>query len=111
MSEAIEDGLFLDAIGRLEKAAQYADIDDESLERLRHPETMLQVSVPLRMDDGSLRIFRVRTSVSPKVIDCPEPQLEARQRSVQSPRMVSSCASERRATRSAGRAFTWPAVL
>ena len=74
MSEAIEDGLFLDAIGRLEKAAQYADIDDESLERLRHPETMLQVSVFLRMDDGSLRIFGVRTSVSPKVIDCPEPQ-------------------------------------
>ena len=27
MSEAIEDGLFLDAIGRLDKAAQYADID------------------------------------------------------------------------------------
>ena len=74
MSKAIEDGLFLDAIGRLDKAAQYADIDDESLERLRHPETMLQVSIPVRMDDGSLRIFRVRTSVSPKVIDCPEPQ-------------------------------------
>ena len=74
MSEAIEDGLFLDAVGRLDKAAQYADIDDESLERLRHLETMLQVSIPVRMDDGSLRIFRVRTSVSPKVIDCPEPQ-------------------------------------
>ena len=74
MSEAIKDGLFLDAIGRLHKAAQYADIDEESLERLRHPETMLQVSIPVRMDDGSLRIFRVRTSVSPKVIDCPEPQ-------------------------------------
>ena len=58
MSEAIEDGLFLDAIQRLDKAAQYADIDDESLERLRHPETMLQVSIPVRMDDGSLRIFR-----------------------------------------------------
>ena len=78
MSEAIEDGLFLDAIGRLDKAAQYADIDDESLERLRHPETMLQVSIPVRMDDGSLRIFRVRTSVSPKVIDCPEPQIRGK---------------------------------
>ena len=58
MSKAIEDGLFLDAIRRLDKAARYADIDDESLERLRHPETMLQVSIPVRMDDGSLRIFR-----------------------------------------------------
>jgi CBS-domain-containing membrane protein len=58
MSEAIEGGPFLDAIQRLDKAAQYADIDDESLERLRHPETMLQVSIPVRMNDGSLRIFR-----------------------------------------------------
>jgi glutamate dehydrogenase (NADP+) len=58
MSKAIDDGLFLDVIRRLDNAAQYAEFDDESLERLRHPETMLQVSIPIRIDDGSLRIFR-----------------------------------------------------
>ena len=31
MSEALEDGLFLDAIQLLDTAARYADIDDERL--------------------------------------------------------------------------------
>ena len=50
MSEAIEGGAFLDAIQRLDTAAQYADIDDESLERLRHPEKTLQVSIPVLLE-------------------------------------------------------------
>lgn len=41
MLEAIDNGLFLHAIQRLDKAAQHAEFHDESLERLRHPETML----------------------------------------------------------------------
>ncbi len=57
-SVVIEDGIFMDAIQRLDKAAEFAEIDEESLERLRHPVATVQVSIPVRMDDGSLRIFR-----------------------------------------------------
>ncbi len=49
--------LFSGAISRLDKAFQFADIDAEALERLKHPKQILQVSVPVRMDDGSLRVF------------------------------------------------------
>ena len=51
------DDVFSDAIKRLDRAAAFADIDDEALERLKHPKAVLQVSIPVRMDDGSLRIF------------------------------------------------------
>ena len=49
--------LFAEAIARLDHAAAHADIDDETLERLRHVKAILQVSIPVRMDDGSLRVF------------------------------------------------------
>ncbi len=49
--------IFADALARLDKAAQYANIDPEALERLKHPKAVLEVSIPIRMDDGSLRIF------------------------------------------------------
>ncbi len=48
--------LFADAINRLDQAMRYAHIDTEVLEKLKHPKAILQVSIPLRMDDGSLRI-------------------------------------------------------
>lgn len=49
--------LFAEAIARLDAAAEHADIDNETLERLRHVKAILQVSIPVRMDDGSLRVF------------------------------------------------------
>ena len=51
------DHLFSDAIKRLDRAFKYAQIDEEALEKLKHPKAILQVSIPVRMDDGSLRIF------------------------------------------------------
>ncbi len=51
------DTIFEDAIRRLDQAFQYAGIDAEALEKLKHPKAILQVSIPVRMDDGSLRIF------------------------------------------------------
>jgi len=48
---------FADAIQRLDQAFQYAEIEEETLEKLKHPMAILQVSIPVRMDDGSLRIF------------------------------------------------------
>ncbi len=49
--------VFAGAVARLDKAFQHAHIDAEALERLKYPKQVLQVSIPVRMDDGSLRIF------------------------------------------------------
>lgn len=55
MSES--DPIFEDAIRRLDRALSYADIEAEVVERLKHPRQALEVSIPVRMDDGSLRVF------------------------------------------------------
>jgi len=58
MSTTPADGdLFEQALARLDRAARYAPIDPEALEKLRHPKLVVQASIPVRMDDGSLRIF------------------------------------------------------
>ncbi len=49
--------LLTDASRRLEKAAQYAPISDDATERLKFPKASLKVAIPVRMDDGSLRMF------------------------------------------------------
>lgn len=50
--------LYAGALKILNKAAALANIDAEALERLKHPKSILQVSVPVRRDDGSLSIFK-----------------------------------------------------
>jgi glutamate dehydrogenase (NADP+) len=50
--------LFADASQRLEKALQYVDLPEDALTHLRHPKSSLAVSIPVRMDDGSLRVFQ-----------------------------------------------------
>ena len=49
--------LFTEALSRLDKAAAYVNIDPEAVEKLKHTEACLEVSIPIRMDDGRLRIF------------------------------------------------------
>jgi len=49
--------LLTDASRRLEEAAQYAPISEDATERLKSPKASLKVAIPVRMDDGSLRIF------------------------------------------------------
>jgi glutamate dehydrogenase (NADP+) len=51
------DSIFRDAIGRLDRALQFAEIDPEVVERLKYPKQVLEVSIPVRMDDGSLKVF------------------------------------------------------
>jgi len=51
------NNLFEDAIKRLDRAFQYTKIHPEALEQLKRPKAVLQVSIPVRMDDGSLRVF------------------------------------------------------
>ena len=48
---------FNDALSRLDRAAQYTRVEAESLQQLKHAKSVLEVSVPVRMDDGSLRTF------------------------------------------------------
>jgi glutamate dehydrogenase (NADP+) len=52
------DTLLTDANRRLEKALQYVSIHEDAVERLKHPKASLTVSIPVRMDNGSLRVFQ-----------------------------------------------------
>lgn len=46
------------ACARLEEAAQYASVHKEVVERLKYPTETLSATVPVRMDDGTLRLFK-----------------------------------------------------
>ncbi|KJH72905.1 Glu/Leu/Phe/Val family dehydrogenase [Aliterella atlantica] len=50
--------LFDDAKQRLEQALKYVSISEDAIEHLKYPKASLTVSISLRMDDGSLRIFQ-----------------------------------------------------
>jgi glutamate dehydrogenase (NADP+) len=50
--------LLSDANTRLEKALRYVTICDDAIERLQFPKASLTVSIPVRMDNGSLRVFQ-----------------------------------------------------
>ncbi len=54
----MSDSLFVDASTRLEEALKYVSISEDAAERLKYSKASLRVSIPLRMDDGSLRIFQ-----------------------------------------------------
>ncbi len=45
------------AVKQLERAAQFMDISDEALEFLKRPQRVLQVTIPVKMDDGSVKVF------------------------------------------------------
>lgn len=49
--------LFEGASAVLEEALDHARVSDDTIERLRLPKSVLKVSIPVRMDDGSLRTF------------------------------------------------------
>jgi len=49
--------IYTQALTRLDKAAAFANIDREAVQKLKHPKACLEVSIPVRMDDGSLRLF------------------------------------------------------
>ncbi|MCB1235001.1 MAG: Glu/Leu/Phe/Val dehydrogenase, partial [Verrucomicrobiae bacterium] len=53
-----DDTVFRDALRNLDRAFQYADIHPEAIERLKHPKLSIEVTIPVRMDDGQMRIFR-----------------------------------------------------
>ena len=53
----MSQSLFSDASQRLDEALEYASISDDAIERLKLPKSSLKVSIPVRMDNGELRIF------------------------------------------------------
>lgn len=57
MKQNGSDEIYENAIKRLNRAAQFAEIDTEILDKFRNSKAALQVSIPVRMDDGCLRVF------------------------------------------------------
>jgi len=45
------------AIEQLERAARIAEIDPQAIEILKHPQRVIRVSIPVRMDNGSIKVF------------------------------------------------------
>ncbi|MBQ2712213.1 MAG: Glu/Leu/Phe/Val dehydrogenase [Clostridia bacterium] len=48
---------YLNYLATLTRAAERMQLDESEIVRLRYPERQVQVSLPIRMDDGSLRVF------------------------------------------------------
>ena len=49
--------LLSDASKRLDRALKYVNISEDAIARLQYPKTSLSVSIPVRMDDGRLKVF------------------------------------------------------
>ncbi len=60
MATTAGSDVFADALKRLDAAASVAGtlVHPETVLRLRQPKQLLEVSVPVRMDDGSLKVFK-----------------------------------------------------
>ncbi len=52
-----ESPFFQDAYSQLESAGTTMKMDPNVLERLKYPKRALQVSVPVRLDDGTVKVF------------------------------------------------------
>ncbi len=54
----MSESLLADASQRLEQALKHTMISEDAIESLKFPQTSLSVSIPIRMDDGSLQVFQ-----------------------------------------------------
>lgn len=52
-----ESPFFQDSFSQLESAGGIMNMDPNVLERLKYPKRALQVSVPVRLDDGTVKVF------------------------------------------------------
>jgi glutamate dehydrogenase (NADP+) len=55
--ESPGDSMLAGAQAVLKRALEHAEVSEDTVERLRLPKSALKVSIPVRMDDGSLRTF------------------------------------------------------
>jgi glutamate dehydrogenase (NAD(P)+) len=56
-AEAHEENPWRQAMEQLDRAGKAMKLEPFALERLRHPKRILTVSVPVKMDDGSVKVF------------------------------------------------------
>ncbi|CAC11774.1 probable glutamate dehydrogenase [Thermoplasma acidophilum] len=63
----VEEDPFEIALKQLRKAAKVLNLDEQALEILSSPQKILQVSLPVKMDDGKVKVFtgfRVRHNIA-----------------------------------------------
>jgi glutamate dehydrogenase (NAD(P)+) len=53
----LEEPLYLQALGQFDQVLAHAGVDEAIAERLRYPERALSVSIPVRLDDGTLGVY------------------------------------------------------
>jgi glutamate dehydrogenase (NAD(P)+) len=53
----LDDPLYHQAVGQLDQVLPHADVDPGVAERLRYPERALSISIPVRLDDGSIGVY------------------------------------------------------
>ena len=53
----MSQSLYASSVARLDVAKKHSRASDETVERLKHCKQVLTVSIPVRMDDGSQRVF------------------------------------------------------
>ena len=53
-----EDNAFENAKQQLENAAEFIDIEEDELEVLKKPKRVVEVNIPVKMDDGSVKNFK-----------------------------------------------------
>jgi glutamate dehydrogenase/leucine dehydrogenase len=54
----MESPLYQDAVKQLEESARVMGLDPNVMERLKYPKRALQVAVPIRLDDGTVKTFQ-----------------------------------------------------
>jgi len=52
------DNPFLNAQKQLENVAKYLDISTDVLEVLKYPQRLLEVNIPVKMDNGEIKVFK-----------------------------------------------------
>lgn len=57
MENTAPASLFEDALRQIDAAAVHANVDAETVARLRRPKLVSSVTIPVRMDDGTLELF------------------------------------------------------
>src|ERR1700712_5659483 len=58
MENAFEGALYNNSVRNLEHVAELINCDRNILERLKYPKRSIVVSVPVRMDDNSVKVFQ-----------------------------------------------------
>ncbi|MFD1512147.1 Glu/Leu/Phe/Val family dehydrogenase [Halomarina rubra] len=52
-----DEGPLATMLSQMQRAQEYAQVDEGIFERLQYPERTLKVTLPVRMDDGSVEVF------------------------------------------------------